>query len=114
MIQKKIFFLVLSVLLLGHFTGCGGGAEEKRGFVNLIWDAPITNEDGSTLNDLAGYNVYYGTASENYSQSIDAGNTTTYTVANLADGLTYYFAVTAYDISGNESEYSNEVSKTID
>jgi hypothetical protein len=78
----------------------------------LSWDAPATNSNGTQLTDLAGYNVYYGTASGNYSQSIDAGNTTTYTVANLAGGLTYYFAVTAYDNSGNESEFSNEVSNT--
>ncbi len=39
-------------------------------------------------------------------------NVTTYTITTLADCTTYYFAVTAYDISRNESSYSNQVSKT--
>jgi len=37
------------------------------------------------------------------------GNKTTCTVSNLEDGKPYYFAVTAYDASGNESNYSGEV-----
>jgi len=81
--------------------------------VALSWDAPTTNADGTPLADLAGYKVYYGNCSGNYSQNIDVGNVPTYTVDNLTDGLTYYFAVTAYDTSGNESRYSNEVSRTI-
>jgi hypothetical protein len=39
--------------------------------------------------------------------------TVTYTVTGLTDGLRYCFAVTAYDTSGNESAYSNEVCKTL-
>ncbi|MBI5286287.1 MAG: PKD domain-containing protein [Deltaproteobacteria bacterium] len=79
----------------------------------LSWDPPTTNADGTPLTDLAGYKLYYGTAPGNYSQSIDVGNVTTYTINNLIDGFTYYFAVTSYDTSGNESSYSNEVNKTI-
>ena len=77
------------------------------------WDAPTTNADGTPLTDLAGYKVYYGTSSHTYSQNIDVGNVTTYTLNNLTEGYTYYFAVTAYDTLRNESDYSNEVSKTI-
>ena len=40
------------------------------------------------------------------------GNQTTYTLTGLPDG-SWYFAVTAYDINGNESDFSNEVSQTI-
>ncbi len=82
------------------------------GTVNLTWTAPTTNTDGSTLSDLAGYKVYYGTSSGNYTTSIDVGKTTSYQLT-LAGGYTYYFAVTAYDTSGNESTYSNEVYKTL-
>jgi|GEM_PF-5829091 len=76
----------------------------------LSWNAPTTNADGTLLTDLEGYRVYYGTSSHNYSQDIDVGNVTTYTITNLVSGVTYYFAVTAYDTSGNESNFSNEVS----
>lgn len=78
----------------------------------LTWDPPTTNTDGTPLTDLAGYKVYYGTTSGNYTSIIDAGNVTTYTAASLTSN-TYYFATTAYDTSRNESGYSNEVSKTI-
>ncbi len=84
------------------------------GEATLTWDPPTTNADGTPLTDLAGYKVYYGTESGNYSQSIDVGNVTTYTVSGLTNGQTYYFAVTAYDTSGNESDYSNERAKTIE
>lgn len=83
------------------------------GVATLSWNPPTTNVDGTVLTDLAGYKIRYGTASGNYSQTIDVGNVTTYTVPSLVDGSTYYFAVTAYDTSGNESGYSNEVSKTL-
>jgi hypothetical protein len=59
-----------------------------------------------------GYNVYYGTSSGNYSTKLSAGNQTSYTVANLNAGSTYYFAVTAY-VGASESTYSTEVSGTV-
>jgi hypothetical protein len=79
---------------------------------SLTWDAPTKNVDGTDLNDLAGYKVYYGISSRNYSNSIDVGNVMTYEINSLSAG-TYHFSVTAYDISGNESDYSIEVSKII-
>jgi len=48
-----------------------------------------------------------------YMYYVDIGNETSYHIDDLAGGLTYYFAVTAYDKSGNESEYSNEVARYI-
>lgn len=82
------------------------------GEATLSWDAPTTNVDGTPLTDLGGYKVYCGTASRVYGAPVDVGKVLTYKVINLSEG-TKYFAVTAYDISGNESEYSNEVSKMI-
>ncbi len=60
--------------------------------------------------DLAGYKVYYGNSSGSYSFNVDVGNQTSYTISNLVEGKIYFFAATAYDFSGNESGYSNEVS----
>ncbi len=81
--------------------------------VTLSWDPPTTNSDGSTLTDLAGYKIYSGLSSGNYTQSVNAGNVTSYAFTSLAAGTTYYFAITAYDTSGNESIVSNEINKTI-
>jgi hypothetical protein len=54
--------------------------------------------------------IHYGTASGTYSQGIDVGKTTSYTVSNLIAGQTYYLAVTAYNALGYQSVYSDEVS----
>ena len=63
--------------------------------------------------DLAGYRVYYGTSSSHYDHVIGAGITPSVDVIRLRQGRTYYFAVTALDVSGNESFLSQEVSLTI-
>ena len=81
--------------------------------VTLSWDPPAVSADGTPLQDLAGYFVYIGSEPLKYSQRIDVGNVTTYHIDSLTPGSTYYFAVSAYDISGNESDYSFEVSKYI-
>jgi hypothetical protein len=74
--------------------------------VTLAWDV-------STSSEVTGYNIYYGTSSGDYLSSIDAGKVLTYSISGLQSGVTYYFAVTAYDTSGNESDYSNEVSYSV-
>jgi hypothetical protein len=81
--------------------------------ITLSWTPPTTNADGTPLRDLAGYRVYYGLISGNYTQSNDAGNVTSYTITDLSAGSSYYFAITAYDTSGNQSIASNEISTTI-
>jgi hypothetical protein len=80
----------------------------------LSWTAPTLNEDGSALTDLAGYRIYYGKSSRNYSNTIqiDDPGMTTYVVENLSPD-TYYFAATAFNESGVESRYSGEAVKTL-
>lgn len=63
--------------------------------------------------DLAGYRVYYGTASRDYESSLDAGDFTSVEIDDLTPGTTYYIAVTAYDTSGSESDFSEEVQVAI-
>ena len=72
----------------------------------LSWSPP-------TSTSVAGYNVYVGTVPGTYGAPINVGNTTSYTVANLAVGYTYYFVVTDYNVSGVESLPSNEVYKVV-
>jgi len=65
--------------------------------------------------NLTGYKIYYSTVSDQYDQTIDVGDpgvvdgVVQATVTGLADGTTYYFAATAYDADGLESDYSQEV-----
>jgi len=71
--------------------------------LTLAWDPnPETN--------VAGYVLYLGTASRNYGEGRGLGLNMTEVVGGLGRGITYYFAVTAYDDQGAESGPSNEVS----
>jgi hypothetical protein len=79
--------------------------------IQLAWDPPVKNADGTTLQDLAGFKLHWGTASRQYSQTVNVGTATTHTVGQLPAG-TYYFAATAHDTLGNESAYSTEISAT--
>ena len=65
--------------------------------------------DPNTEPDLAGYKLYYGLSSGDYQYSVDVGNQTTYTITDLEASKTYYIAATAYNTTGLESSYSNEV-----
>jgi hypothetical protein len=79
----------------------------------LEWLAPTTATDGSPLNHLVGYRIYYGTDVTRLQKTIDVRNpgVLTYVVENLAPG-TYYFAVTALSATG-ESKRSNAGRKII-
>lgn len=113
---RGVLVLFLIGLVTFSLTACGGGGEPQgtasANSAILAWDPPTTNEDGTPLEDLAGYKVYYGTSSGNYAEVVDVGDVAAYTVSNLSPG-SYYFTVTAYNALGNESGYSNEVTKTI-
>jgi hypothetical protein len=101
--------VILCVFIVTHITHNSAFAGEAI----LSWDPPLTNEDGTPLTDLMEYKLYYGTSSGVYGINLDIGNAITYKMSNLEDGIVYYFAVTAYDASGNESNFSNEVSKAM-
>lgn len=81
---------------------------------NLSWTPPTTNTDGSSLSNLAGYWIYYGTDPSSLSQKIQVTNPglTSYTVAGLASGK-YYFAISAYTSDGVEGTMSSVGSKTL-
>jgi len=84
------------------------------GSVTLSWSPPTENTDGTTLTDLAGYRIYWGTTSGSYPNSVTIDNPglTTYVVENLTPG-TYEFVATSYNTSGVESDYSAPATKTV-
>ncbi len=67
----------------------------------------------NTESDLAGYNVYYAVSGASYDQFVDAKTQTSATISGLAEGVTYQFAVTAYNTAGVESDFSTAVSYTV-
>ena len=94
-----VTLLSTSLLVLAPFSGLASNS------VSLAWNP-------STGTNIAGYHIYYGGASGAYTNIVNAGNTTNATISNLTEGNTYFFAATAYDSSGLESAFSNEISYT--
>ena len=98
---RLTFAYPVFLLVLLHLTTINSHAAQ----VTLEWDAvnhPL----------LGGYMVYYGTYSGDYDVSLDVGNWTSCTIADLEENETYYFSVTAYSTEGEESDFSNEVSNS--
>ena len=84
------------------------------GSVTLSWYAPTENTNDSALTNLAGYVIYYGRSASTMTNtiSIDTVGTLTYVISDLSSG-TWFFAVKALNASGNESDPSVTVSKTL-
>ncbi|HEY8507564.1 MAG TPA: hypothetical protein VIL32_04345, partial [Steroidobacteraceae bacterium] len=80
--------------------GSGGSA-------TVSWIPPTVNEDGTALTNLAGYRIYSGTSATNLKLlvSINQPGLTRYFVESLAPGR-HYFAMTAVNSEGVESELS--------
>ena len=70
--------------------------------VHLAWDA-------NTEPTVSGYKLYYGKATRTYSVVVDVGKVTDYVLTGVSETSPIFFAVTAYDISRNESAYSVEL-----
>lgn len=76
--------------------------------VTLEWDAPTEDAAGRPLTDLAGFRLYYSPTlppSGPEGERLDVGLDTRATVPGLPAGR-YFFAVTALDSVGNESDLS--------
>jgi hypothetical protein len=84
------------------------------GSATLSWTPPTTNTNGSTLTNLAGYRIYYGTSATSLNQTVQVASagTSRYVLENLSPA-TWYFAVRAYTSTGVESSSSSVVTKTI-
>ena len=105
--MKRILAILLLVLFIPVSASCLPGVKRWR----LAWDP-------NTEPDLAGYRVYYSTVSGDYDEAdgVDVGNVTTRDLDSLilAEGVNYFFVLTAYDTSQNESDFSDEVSHLYD
>ena len=90
------------------------------GYLDLSWNPPTTRVDGTGLNDLAGYRVYFGTTSpaclSSSYQDVPSptpapspGDVVQFRLEGLEAGVPYSVQVSAFDQTGNESLCSNEV-----
>jgi hypothetical protein len=99
-INKSCRFLKFGIgAVLAYLSACT--LAKAVSSASLQWDS---NPDPSVV----GYNIYYGGASRSYTNVMSVGNSTHASVPGLVEGKTYYFAVTAYDAFGDESDFSAE------
>lgn len=84
------------------------------GSATLTWNPPTQNTDGSSLTDLAGYRVYWGTSQSSLTNSVTINNPglSSYVVDQLTPA-TWHFALTAINSTGMESARSNMASKQV-
>jgi len=118
MFSRSILFLLFWAVFL---TSCGArstkGIPSSKGLNSLptslmmAWNA---SQDGSGNVDaqVTGYRIYYGLSTGDYTNNVDVGLVTTAVVSGLPHAP-LYFAATAYDASGDESGFSNEVLTTL-
>jgi hypothetical protein len=81
----------------------------------LNWTTPTTRDDGTPLplSEIDGYRIYMGDSESTLVPVLDINDYTVnqHTLTDIASG-THYFSVTAYDVDGNESDFSNIVMMT--
>jgi len=93
--KSGIVLIVSSLLVFGQAKA-----------LTLAWD-------GVTNVPVAGYCVYRGTSTRAYATTNNVGSATQMSVAGLIVGATYFFAVTSYNSTGQQSDYSSELSYTV-
>ena len=118
---------LLALILVLPLVACSGGdgdlssssnssSSSSSSSAKLSWVAPSAREDNSVLvlSDIAGFRIYYGASSGDYSNTIDINDhtATQAVLAGLPSG-TYFIAVTTVDVDGRESSYSAEVVITV-
>ena len=99
--------LLASALLLAACAPAGGSA-------TLSWQTPTSNIDGSHLQGLAGYTIYYGRDPKALVHAVRVPDPrlTQYEVHGLGPG-TWYFSVAAFTTSGQQSGLAPVTSKFI-
>lgn len=118
MVRASLGLILVAVVgtTLGGCTGGGGSDSAPPAAQAPVATASLTFQwDPVAVSDLAGYKIYRSTTPGIYGSPIAtlSASTTTYQMTNLTKGVTYFFAISAYDTNGNESAFSNEQSRTI-
>lgn len=100
---RSQIFLLASLLLIG-LVSLVSPTKLYAAQVTLAWNA-------NTEPEVVGYKIYYGEASRSYPSfvKVEGRETTTCNISDLPDGRALYFAATAYDASGTESDFSEEL-----
>jgi hypothetical protein len=80
----------------------------------VSWSTPLLNTDGTSLTDVSGFRIHYGTNPTSLTQmvTVSGAGITSHVISGLSAG-TYYFAVSTLNSTGTASDPSNAASKTV-
>lgn len=120
--MKKLLLSAVILLNLFLLQSCSiNDPNHHNGYDNTPPDPPsgiqVINGDNrvdlswlrNRESDLAGYNIYYSTAYDGKYTLIGTSTNNYYLDDGAKNGVLNYYAVTAFDESGNESELSKDV-----
>jgi fibronectin type 3 domain-containing protein len=105
LLLTNIVTAVMLFLGWGVTTPCSA-LEISLGSVTLTWNP-------STSPGIASYNIYAGSASSVYTNKISVRGSTNVVITGLIPGAMYYFTSTAVNITGSESQFSNEIAISV-
>jgi Fibronectin type III domain len=102
----------IALIVLATLNACNQNSSPSD--ATLSWMTPTKNIDGSPIQELAGYYIYYGNDPTLMSHAVQLRDpaSTNFVIRNLGPG-THYFRLVAYSASGAQSGLSSPVSKTI-
>lgn len=94
---------------------CNNGAGASSG-ITVAWDVPTEYSDNSPLyfSDIDGLRIYFGTEPKRYNHIISINNPAmTSCSIPVSASDTYYIAMTVVTKDGRESDYSNEIVRSL-
>jgi len=113
--SAKFLSVLAAVFVLAGCADGGSGTGPSPAPVSTATASVTFQWDANIDTDLAGYRVYRSTTSGSFGAPIAtlSASATSYQATGLQKGLQYFFVVSAYDANGNESPFSNQVSRMI-
>lgn len=117
--MKKLFYILCAIIIAAAFTGCQientveydhTPPAPPTGIYTVTGDNRVDiSWRPNTERDVAGYNVYYSDSYDGKYTLIGSTESDYFIDYGAENGITCYYAVTAYDYDGNESELSEDV-----
>lgn len=116
--KRVMFGAMLAVLVVATlaivYLNTQYVADPVAGDATVKWSPPTERVDGTPLEAVSGYRIYYGRNPEQLEHEIEVDRgVTEYQIANLESG-DWYFAVAAISEEGLESAPSSVVQKSIE
>ena len=93
----------MRLMILAVIFPIFGACSPETASLPLRWEAPTENDDGSELDNLAGYRLYWWQDGEAVNQRDFGPHTTSFELRNLTDGE-WFVGISAINSDGEESD----------